>query len=321
MNRQPGHATSSTLSTTGSTSQKLSTFTFAYFSNPHEGHPERNEDTILVDQRRGLAAVFDGVGGADAGDVASRLGAKITRSAWKRILQQLQPASSACFLLLNEQLDVEALLVQALQQAQEVLCEEGERRASHRADNGGEVLYLETTVVACALCQRPNGIGYVMGYAHAGDSRAYLLRSGQALQRLTQDDGYFALKVQDKTITEEDALRIDQATDANQLTEVERAIFDKRNGISQSLGYLTPKNPTLTIHTACVALLPGDRVLLCSDGIHDNLTDAEIETILRKGARTTVARQLVRQALERSREESLRAKRDDMSAIVITYNG
>ena len=55
--------------------------------------------------------------------------------------------------------------------------------------------------------------------------------------------------------------------------------------------------------------------------IHDNLTNAEIESILRKGARTTVARELVRQALARSREECLRSKRDDISAVVVTHNG
>ena len=310
-----------TISSVRNASQKTSPFTFTRWSNPHEGHPERNEDSILVDQSRGLVAVFDGVGGADAGDIASRLAANVTRKAWKRILQRLQPDSSTDFVMLGEQADVAALLEEALLEAQQALCDEGERRVKQKAKDSGEVLYLETTVVACAFCRQSGGKGYVMGYAHAGDSRIYLLRPGQALRRLTQDDGYFALKIKDGTITEEDALRIDQATHADQLNETEREIFDKRNGISQSLGHLTPKNPTLTIHTAHVAIAPGDRVLLCSDGIHDNLTDADIEAVLRTGARTTAARELVRHALGRSREECLRAKRDDMSAVVVTYNG
>jgi serine/threonine protein phosphatase PrpC len=61
--------------------------------------------------------------------------------------------------------------------------------------------------------------------------------------------------------------------------------------------------------------------LLCSDGIHDNLTDAKIEAILRQEARASAARQLVQRAIDRSREECLRAKKDDMSAVVITCNG
>jgi protein phosphatase len=140
------------------------------------------------------------------------------------------------------------------------------------------------------------------------------------MQRLTRDDGYFMSKIQDHTISEEDALRIDQATNTDQLSESEREIFAKRNGITQSLGHFTPKSPALTIHTAQTVISPGDRVLLCSDGIHDNLTDAEIEEIVRGRARTTVARHLVQHAIERSQEECLRAKKDDMSAIVITCN-
>ncbi len=56
-------------------------------------------------------------------------------------------------------------------------------------------------------------------------------------------------------------------------------------------------------------------------GIHDNLTDAEIEAILRREARTTAARHLVQCAMKRLHEECLRAKKDDMSAVVIMCNG
>ena len=97
-------------------------------------------------------------------------------------------------------------------------------------------------------------------------------------------------------------------------------IFEKRNGIMQRLGHFTPKAPSLTIHTAQTVIAPGDRMLLCSDGVHDNLTDAEIETIVQCRACTVVACHLVQRALDRSREECLRAKKDDMSAIVITCN-
>lgn len=181
--------------------------------------------------------------------------------------------------------------------------------------------YPETTVAAVLLCRQAGVDGYVLGVAHVGDSRVYLLRAGQPLQRLTRDDGYFTLRIEDHTINEADALRIDQATEADQLNDTEREIFHKRNGITQSLGHRVHKNnPTPTIHTAHTNVMPGDRILLCSDGIHDNLTDSEIEAILRQQARTTVARHLVQRAINRSHEECLRAKKDDMSAIVITFN-
>lgn len=320
------------------TTDKITPLTYAHYTEAHEQHPERNEDTMLVDRQRGLAAVFDGVGGSDGGEVASRLGARTIRRAWKRFVQQSQPDASSNLFKLNDDLNIESLLCDLLQEAQEVISVEGERRVK-RAKKAKETdedtrkpetkaeseekrdIYPETTVAVVLLCRQAGQDGYIVGIAHVGDSRIYLLRPGQPLQRLTSDDGYFTLKIQDSTINEEDALRIDQATEADQLTETEREIFNKRNGITQSLGHLThKKNPTLTIHTAQTVVIPGDRILLCSDGIHDNLTDAEIETTLQREARTTVARHLVQCAINRSHEECLRAKRDDMSAIVITCN-
>lgn len=298
---------------------KVPAFTFACHSLPHEGRPERNEDAMLADRLRGLVAVFDGVGGSSAGAVASQLGAHVIRRAWKRTVQQQRGTDDVQFLRYDE-LDIEAVLQRLVEEAQAAISDEGERRAKgaetqQEADN-----YPATTIVLAALCQHPAEQGYIMGFAHAGDSRIYLLRPGEPIQRLTQDDGYFLLKIQDQTLSADDALRIDQATQANQLTETEREIFSKRNGITQALGHATPKAPLLIIHTDQTPIFPGDRVLLCSDGIHDNLTDAEIETILRHKARTTLARRLVEHARARSKELSLRAKQDDMTAIVITYN-
>ena len=318
----------------------MAPLTFARNTEAHEGHPERNEDTILVDAERGLAAVFDGVGGSEGGEVASRLGARTIRRAWKRFLQQRQPESSSELLILNDDLSVEAMLCDLVQEAQDAINAEGERRAEKakkaratlaKEENGNaeekaggeepKESYPETTVAAVLLCRQVGVDDYVLGVAHVGDSRVYLLREGQPLQRLTRDDGYFMLKIEDSTINEEDALRIDQATTADQLNDNEREIFHKRNGITQSLGHREyKKNPTPTIHTAQTTVMPGDRILLCSDGIHDNLTDSEIEVLLRQQARTTVARHLVQRAIDRSHEECLRAKKDDMSAIVITCN-
>lgn len=315
MHIQQGETSSRRLSSRQRSSDMFP-FTFACHTIAHEGHPERNEDALLIDRRRGLAGVFDGVGGSSAGAVASQLGARIMRQIWRRMLSQI--ANHSDLLLLNDEFTIQSLLQQLFEQAQAAISDEGERRAKE-ADQVN-YSYPSTTTVVAALCKQADEKGYVLGYAHVGDSRAYLLRPGAPLQRLTVDDGYFLLKVEDDTISEEDALRIDQATDADQLSEAEREIFEKRNGITQSLGHFTAKKTSITIHTAQTTILPGDRILLCSDGIHDNLTDAEIEVILRHGARTTVARHLVQRALNRSREECLRAKQDDISAIVTTCN-
>jgi protein phosphatase len=120
-------------------------------------------------------------------------------------------------------------------------------------------------------------------------------------------------------IKEADALRIDQASHPEELSETELAYFNKRNGITQALG--DPQ--LLVVHIDQISIGPGDRILLCTDGIHDNLTDREIEEIVRRGARTTTARALVEHAVQRSRQASstmMRAKPDDMSAVVVTCN-
>jgi protein phosphatase len=171
-----------------------------------------------------------------------------------------------------------------------------------------------TTMALAAFCRRRDSYDYAMVYAHVGDSRIYLLRANEELQRLTSDDGYFSLLLESGMLNESEAIRIDQAMRDDELDERERGYFDKRNGITQALG-----SSRLNIHFAQTDIRPGDRILLCTDGIHDNLRDVEIADLLKHGARTTAARLLVESAIKRSHEDGMiRAKADDMSAIVVT---
>ena len=130
-------------------------------------------------------------------------------------------------------------------------------------------------------------------------------------------DSLLAKLVENQIVNSADALRIDQAMRSNQLSDTEYSYFRLRGGITQALGGPLPP----TIHIDQVSVFPGDRILLCTDGIHDNLIDEEIEEILRSEPRTSAARQLVERSIERSRQErhvTVRAKPDDMSAIVMT---
>src|SRR5262249_40440050 len=75
------------------------------------------------------------------------------------------------------------------------------------------------------------------------------------------------------------------------------------------------------VHVGEIEVRSGDRLLVCSDGIHDNLTEREILQVLRKvGKRGNSSDALVREARKRSQrgtQATLRSKPDDMSAIVI----
>jgi serine/threonine protein phosphatase PrpC len=104
---------------------------------------------------------------------------------------------------------------------------------------------------------------------------------------------------------------------SEQLSDTEISYFRLRGGITQALGGPMPP----IIHIDEIIVHPGDRILLCTDGIHDNLTDDEIEQVLRTSPRNAAARVLVERAILRSHEErsmTVRAKPDDMSAIVLT---
>ena len=165
-------------------SSSVAPFTFAFHSIAHEGHPERNEDTILVDRGRGLASVFDGVGGVSAGEIASQLAARVISQAWRHTLQQQQPQNSSDLLMLHDDLDIQVLVHQLLEEAQSAISDEGDRRVKAAATTPEQVTYPATTAIVAVLCQLPGKKGYVMGYAHAGDSRIYLLRRDEPLQRL-----------------------------------------------------------------------------------------------------------------------------------------
>lgn len=96
--------------------------------------------------------------------------------------------------------------------------------------------------------------------AHIGDCRAYLLREG-SMTRLTVDH----------TLVQE-------MIDAGTLSPEESARHPRRNVLTRALGvpeYLQPD--VLTVDTR-----RGDRLLLCSDGLHSYVAEEDIKTLLRK---------------------------------------
>lgn len=280
------------------------------YTIPCEKHPQRNEDRFLIEQYSGLIAVFDGVGGSAAGDIASQAAKRATLQGWKGALGQIHKGRHVRRILEDcDKIDFCMLLQHLIEHADEVIRTEGVKEAG--TDD------LATTIATVALCHHPGKNEYSMVYAHVGDSRVYLLKKNEPLKRLTTDDGLLGKLVENEMVDEADARRIDQAMHAEDLTDAELSYFRLRGGITQALGGPFPPD----IHIDQMPISIGDRILLCTDGIHDNLTDLEIEEILRKAPRISAARLLVEHALLRSREErqvTIRAKPDDMTAIVMT---
>lgn len=289
---------------------RQSPFTFSQRSLANERHPTRNEDYILADEMSGLVAVFDGVGGSAAGEIASQTAARAALAGWKRILKLHQRKRKVYTMLEDcDKRDLCAILEKLILESDDLVRTEGAQRAG--TDD------LATTAAIATFCRNPETREYTMVYAHVGDSRIYLLRGQERMQRLTSDDGLLAKLVENNILDEFHALHIDQAMSTDELSDVEYSYFRLRGGITQALGASIPP----TIHIDETAIRPGDRILLCTDGIHDNLTDEEIEDILRNSPRTSAARLLVERSLQRShddRSKTIRPKPDDMSAIVLT---
>jgi serine/threonine protein phosphatase PrpC len=113
--------------------------------------------------------------------------------------------------------------------------------------------------------------------AQVGDSRAYLLRDGK-LSSLTKDQ---SLAV--------------QLLEQGVLTPEQMSSFRHRNVLMQALGTQTAVEPVISQ----IQLSPGDRVLLCSDGLHGIISEADIQAALgdKKGDLTSITKTLVDRAL------------------------
>lgn len=222
----------------------MSALTLAFAARTDTG-PVRtqNEDAVFASPR--LVAVADGVGGAAAGEVASRVAIEALALAEKSHL-----AGS-----------VEDALAGAVA--------EGNATIAFIAGVRPATAGMATTVTAVAL----DDDGWTV--AHIGDSRAYLLRQG-VLTRLTHDDSL-----------------VQRLIDAGAVSEDEARAHPQRNVVTAVLDGDPRRRPRIEHHAA----QPGDRVLVCSDGLSDVVTDEAIASALATDDRETAAAALLATAL------------------------
>lgn len=132
--------------------------------------------------------------------------------------------------------------------------------------------------------------GQTLTLAHLGDSRAYLWREGQ-LQRLTADHSWVAEQLARGILTPQEA-----------------AEHPNRGVLSRALGVPDGFQPEVRQYT----LAPGDRVLLCSDGVWDVL-EAELPTLLAQEKPQQIVNSLMNRV-------DAHQGQDDATAILLAFD-
>jgi serine/threonine protein phosphatase PrpC len=130
---------------------------------------KRNEDYVWVDEPSGLFIVADGMGGHEAGDVASQLAAT---TVGEMILDELKDRTEPILPAVINQLMTEAI-------------ETANKKVFNTAKEAGQKRRMGTTIVV-TLVRSP--AAYI---SHVGDARAYLARDATLMQ-LTKDDSWKA---------------------------------------------------------------------------------------------------------------------------------
>jgi PPM family protein phosphatase len=126
-------------------------------------------------------------------------------------------------------------------------------------------------------------------YAHIGDTRLYLLRDN-SLIKITKDQSF-----------------VGYLEDSGRIPEDEAMQHPKRNEINNAIGFAASLN-SVDIETGSSPFLPGDTLLLCSDGLSDLLKSSEMLEILQQDTTLQVkAKVLVQAANERGGKDNITA--------------
>jgi PPM family protein phosphatase len=228
-----------------------------------------NEDCWLIQPEFGLFAVADGMGGHNAGEVASRLALDalsgfVSRSAIDSDLSWPYGVDPELSFQANR-------LRTGIHLAN--------RRVFRAAESRDDYSGMGTTLVSLLVVDSRVIVG------HVGDSRIYRL-SGADFGPVTQDDSWAA------------ALR------AQGLSPEELARHPMRHVLTNVVG----ARDQVTVHVSELTVVPGDSFLLCSDGLYEPLSDSMLRDALAGESDVSrSAATLVRQALERGAKDNVTA--------------
>lgn len=209
---------------------------------------EHNEDNILIDEALGLLLVADGMGGHQAGEVASAEAIEIIHGSLKS--RQFDMSFRSWLAELHNRFASGAVNVNEKKIALEKVLFEANKHLyqlnkERNASNGGG---MGTTIAGCWVLSED-----IMLVFHVGDSRIYRIREGK-LTALSRDHSMYQLWLDGGCEGEEPSTNV-----------IVRAVGP--------YAYVEPEINTTEIAAA-------DSFLICSDGLTDMLDDTEIEGVL-----------------------------------------
>jgi protein phosphatase len=220
----------------------VATLRWGSATDPGRIRPD-NEDNVLAAPR--VFAVADGMGGHRAGEVASALAIDLLRSRLSEPGAVLDDVVSA---IAEANGDIyRAALENPAQQGMGTTIT-ALIVISERATDG------PTEAEAGAPAETPE----LLALINVGDSRTYLLRHGR-LRRITVDHSY-----------------VQELVTTGHITDDEARTHPRRNIVTRALGI----DPAVRVDAWTLPIVRGDRFLLCSDGLVDEVRDDAINDVL-----------------------------------------
>lgn len=267
-----------------------------------ELHPAHNEDVFGSQEyewfggKAIITAVFDGMGGVQGGERAA--------TAASRGFSESKDS--------RENISGTVLRDRFYRAVSEVANE-----FKDEPESGGG------TAVAAVSIHRDAEGNLSLETLNLGDSRIYMLRGGE-LYQLSDDHDHVAHDLRDGKISEEQAKQIklvlDKATKLDDFDELSKYYFDNRNKIGAAITAGGVQGD-VEGHRKLYPLDQNDKILLCSDGLHDNLARDEIKAVMLEDLGSEqIAKKLLQLAWNRSlegRPNNIRSKKDDISVQVI----